>query len=338
MAEGLVPIWDSWSDETTPMPNQEVIRKLIEQLGDPSRSNQALLALLLKGDEGAMALAAYLVSARPSCVPEARLLAVEGLSILKSPGALSTLVSVASRNLAEISDPVVRLAEETVASRAALALADFSSPRAREALLKLLEGKPLIGVAEAFAKSWDLRAIPRLVSWLEDDFVADAARRAISVCGRMAFSALLDSLGEKHTQCECETGMSKRRRGRVLGLLVDILRSDEVHLIESALEDPVDIVRLNAARAVLNKGDITQKERAFEAVLPLLDSSDGAMRGDTEDLLLEHFSIGHQLIEREIDRRSRAGESAGEFFPRETALGVLLRIRKKGQLILEERR
>lgn len=320
------------------MPNQEASGGLIEQLGDPSRSNQALLALLLKGNEGARALAGFLLSSRPTCVPEARLLAVEGLNILKSPEALSALLSVASRQLGEISDPVVRLAEETVASRAALALADFHSPRAREALLKLLEGKPLVGVAEAFAKSWDLRAIPRLVSWLEDDFVADAASRAISVCGRMALTALLDSLGEKHTQSGCETGMSHRRRARILGLLADILRGDEVHLIEPALEDPVEIVRLNAARAVLSKGNAAQKERAFEVVLSLLDLSDRALRGDAEELLLEHFSIGHQLIDREIERRDHAGESAEEFFPRESTLGVLLRIRKKGQLTLEERR
>ena len=319
------------------MANQAAVRDLLDQLGDPSRSNQALLGLMLQGEEGTRSLAGFLLSSPPSCVPEARLLAVEGLSILKNPEALSTLVSVASRNLAEISDPVVRLAEETVASRAALSLADFPSPRAREALLKLLDGKPLLGVAEAFAKSWDLRAVPRLVSWLEDDFVAGEASRAISVCGRMAFSALLDSLREKHTQCDCETGMSQRRRARILGLLADILRGDEVHLIEPALEDSVEIVRLNAARAVLNKGNAAQKERAFEVVLSLLDLSDRALRGDAEDLLLEHFSIGHQLIEREIQRRDHAGEAAGELFPRESTLGVLLRIRKSGQLTLEER-
>lgn len=233
------------------MPNQEAIRALIEQLGDPSRSSQALLALLMKGEDGVRALAEFLLSSKPSCLPEARLLAVEGLSILKGPEVLSVLVGVASQRLDQISDPVVRLAEETVASRAALALADFHSPRAREELLKLLEGKPLIGVAEAFAKSWDLRAIPYLVSWLEDDFVAEAASRALRVCGRMAFSALIESLGKKDIQHDRETGMSQRRRARILEILADILRSEEINLIEAMLDDPFETVRLNAARAVL---------------------------------------------------------------------------------------
>jgi HEAT repeat protein len=317
------------------MPNEEVIRALIEQLDDPSRSNQALLALLMKGGDGVRALAEFLLSSKPSCLPEARLLAVEGLSILKGPEALSVLVSVASRQLGEISDPVVRLGEETVASRAALALAEFPSPRAREALLKLLEGKPLVGVAEAFAKSWDLRAIPYLVSWLEDDFVAEVASRAITVCGRMAFSALLDSLGETHTQSGSETRMSQRRRARVLEILAGLLRREELNLIESALDDPVEMVRLNGARAFLAQGTHMQKEHAFEVALRLLDSSDRALRTCSEEILLENFALGHQQVEEEIRRRELAGESAEEFFPKESTLVILQRIRKNGKQLME---
>jgi HEAT repeat protein len=317
------------------MPNQEAIRALIEQLGDPSRSNQALLALLMKGGDGVRALAEYLLSSKPSCLPEARLLAVEGLSILKGPEVLSVLVGVASQRLDEISDPVVRLAEETVASRAALALADFPTPRAREALLKLLEGKPLVGVAEAFAKSWDLRAIPYLVSWLEDDFVAEAAGRAVRVCGRMAFSALVESLGEKHIQHDRETGMSQRRRARILEILGDLLRSEEINLIEALLEDLVEAVRLNTARAVLSKGTSDQRERAFEVALLLLDSTDRGVRASSEEVLLEHSGVGYHLVEQEIRRRELAGESAQECFPKESTLVILHRIRKKDRPLTE---
>jgi HEAT repeat protein len=175
----------------------------------------------MKGEDGVRALAEFLRTSKPSCLPEARLLAVEGLTILKGPEALSALIDVASQRLSDIPDPVVRLAEKTVASRAALALADFPKPRAREALLKLLEGRPLIGVAEAFERSWDLRAIPYLVSWLEDDFVAEPVSRAIRVCGRWAFSALVESLGKKDIQHDRETGMSQRRRARILEILAD---------------------------------------------------------------------------------------------------------------------
>ncbi len=317
------------------MPNQEAIRQLVEQLGDPSRSNQALLALLMKGEDGVRALAEFLLSSKPSCLPEARLLAVEGLSILKGPDVLSVLVGIASERLDEIPDPVVRLAEETVASRAALALADFHTPRAREALLKLLEGKPLIGVAEAFAKSWDLRAIPYLVSWLEDDFVAEAVGRALRVCGRMAFSALVESMGKKDIQQERETGMSQRRRARILEILADILRSEEINLIEGMLDDPVETVRLNAARAVLARGTRAQQEHAFEVALRVLDSSDRGVRAGSEETLVEHFGVGDHFVEQEIRRRELAGESAQEFFPKESTLVILHRIRKQGRQLTE---
>jgi hypothetical protein len=317
------------------MPNQEAIRALIEQLGDPSRSDQALLALLMKGGEGGQALAEFLLSSKPTCLPEARLLAVEGLSILKGPEVLSVLVGVASQRLDEISDPVVRLAEETVASHAALALADFHTPRAREALLKLLQGKPLIGVAEAFAKSWDLRAPPYLVAWLEDDFVAEPASRALRVCGRMALSALVESLDKKNFQHDRETGMSQRRRARILEILADLLRSEEINLIEALLEDPVEAVRLNATRAVLSKGNGVQKERAFEVALLLLDSSDRGVRASSEEILVGHCGVRYRMVEQEIRRRELAGESAQEFFPKESTLVILHRIRKKVRLLKE---
>jgi hypothetical protein len=283
----------------------------------------------MKGESGADALADFLRRSKPTSVPEARLLAVEGLSILKGPEALATLIHVASQRLADIPDPVVRLAEETVASRAASALADFPQPRAREALLKLLDGRPLVGVAEAFEKSWDLRAIPRLVSWLEDDFVAEAASRAIRVCGRWALSALLASLQEKTVQHGRETRMSQRRRARVLDILADCVRPAEVSLIEDLLEDPVEAIRLKAARAVLAHGTCRQQERAVKAALRLLDSSDRGIRAGVEEILLEHFGVGDDLLEDEIRRRELAGESAEQFFPRESILVILNRIRKK---------
>jgi hypothetical protein len=289
----------------------------------------------MKGEEGVRALAEFLRTSKPSCLPEARLLAVEGLTILKGPESLSTLIDVASQRLDDIPDPVVRLAEETVASRAARALADFPKPRAREALLKLLEGRPLIGVAEAFEKSWDLRAIPYLVSWLEDDFVAEPASRAIRVCGRWAFSALVESLGKKDIQHDRETGMSQRRRARILEILAALLRREEIGLIEDLLDDPVEAVRLNAARAVLARGNRCQQERAFGVALRLLDSSDRGIRASSEEIIFEHFSVGHHLVEQEIPQRELAGESAQQFFPKESTLVILHRIRKKGRQLTE---
>jgi MFS family permease/HEAT repeat protein len=297
---------------------REKVQPLIEQLRDPNRSNQALLALLGRGKDAVPALVEFLKSSKPSSLPEPRLLAVDCLSILKGPESLETLITVATESLDNVADPAVRLAEETVASRAARALANFPEPRAREVLLALLEKKPLIGVAEAFEKLKDPLAIPYLISWLEDDFMAEAA-----------LPALMKSLAEKHSLHGSETGMSQRRRARILGIVGEMIDDEQVSLIVELLDDPIEEVRFNAARAVLSRGKQPQQERAFATALWLLDSADRYLRASSEELLLAHFDLGAQLIEQTIRERRRAGEPKDQFLPRESTLAILLRIRKK---------
>ncbi len=317
------------------MRSSRITEDLLQQLTDPSRSSQALLALMLRANEGAHALADYLRTSKPSSLPEARLLAVEGLSTLKGPEAFSALVYVAGERLDEIADPVIRLAEETVASRAAEALGDFPGPLARDVLLELAKGKHLIGVAEAFAKSWDVRAVSYLVSWLGDDFVAEAAGRALRRGGRSAFSALIDSLREERGAQEIETRMSRRRRARILEILDELILPDEIHLIEDLLDDPIEMVRLNTARIVLSRGSPVQRNRAIHAALSLLDSTTRVVRAQCEEILQEHFEVGHSLIKQEIERRESLREFPNQFFPRESTLRILLRIERKGRQIKE---
>lgn len=311
------------------MDTSEEIRALIDQLQDPARRNRALLALLCKGQDSVPPLVEFLRSSKPSAVAEARLLAVEGLSILGGPDALEALIEVAKKPLPEINSPVVRLAEEIVVSRAALALADFTTLRAGEALLKLLEGKPLLGVAEAFEKLRDTRALPILVSWLEDDFVAQAASRAILAYGRTAVPALLASVRETHTRDGSETAISQRRRARIVELLASLGEPDELILIENLLDDSFEAVRWNAVRALLSRGNSVQQRRAFQVGLHLLDSADGRVRADCEELLTSRLSLGSDLIEEEIKRRRIMGESVGGVWPRETTLEILVRILRK---------
>ncbi len=308
------------------------IEKLIEGLQDPSRSNLALLALLAKGDAAVPGLAEFLSRSKPSSLPEARLLAVEGLSILKGPKALETLIAVASERLADISDPVIRLAEETVASRAAGALAEFSDePRAVSTLLQLLKGKPLVGVAEAFTKLKDVRAIPGLVAWLGEDFVAESARQAILACGDVSLPALLDSLRFKEIQHGSETGTSQLRRARILAILCELAPPAGIDALDDLLADPVESVRWNAVKYFLEKGNPTQHQRAFRIAISFLDSSDSFVRSECEDVLLAHFDIGQEIIEKEIRRRRMRGERENNFEPRETTQAVLNRILRKGR-------
>jgi len=310
---------------------RKAISRLIRELRDPRLGNQALLALLTKGDEAVPALGEFLRSSKPSSLPEPRLLAVEGLSILKGQEALEALIEVATEKLGEISDPVIRFAEEKVASRAARGLADFpDEPRARETLLFLLEQKPLTGTAEAFEKAKDFSAISRLAEWLEDDFVAEAARRAIVACGPVGVPALLFSLREKHERYGTETGMSQRRRARILSILCELATQDSIEGLEYLLADPVDSVRWSAVQLLLEKGSAAQQQEASHGAIEFLDSVDSFTRSECEELLVAYFGLAREFIEGEIHRRVASGESEKNFEPRETMLAILLRILRRG--------
>jgi HEAT repeat protein len=311
------------------VPSDKETSVLIAQLQDPSRSNQALLGLLAQGREAVPALAEFLRSTKPSTVAEGRLLAVEGLSILKGEAALNALIEVATKRMADIPDPAVRLAEESVVSRAARALADFSGPRVRETLLKLLEGTPLVGVAEALEKLKDSRAIPRLIAWLEDDFVAHAAGRAVLTIGRPAVPALLASLSERQTQYGAETRTRQRRRARVLEILEALIEPEEIASLQSSLEDPAEGVRWNAANIFVRLGNHRQQRRGIQVVLSLLDTSDSFLRADCEELLTSYYEVGQDMIEKAIQARREKGESEIAMLPRETTLEVLLRIQRR---------
>jgi HEAT repeat protein len=313
------------------VPGTQRTEVLIEQLNDPARCDQALLAIIAEGRAAVPALAAFLRASKPSSLAQARLLAVEGLSILKGAGALEVLIEVAEEHLTDIPDPAVRFAEESVASRAASALAEFPDARARAILLKLLDAKPLLGVAEAFEKLKDPRAIPSLVGWLDEDFVAEAAARAIVACGCIAIPVLLDSLRGKPARPGREAGVSPRRRARILQILCELALPGSVENLDDLLEDPDASVRLNAVRLLLLRGTLGQRRKAFRAGLRLLQSSHNpAQRADCEELLISHFGVGPELVEEAIERRRLMGESE-DFWPRETALAILLRIRHTGR-------
>jgi HEAT repeat protein len=303
---------------------------LVEQLLDPSRSNAALLKLLGWGKQSVPALVEFLRTSKPSTVSEGRRLAVEGLSIMKGPEALDALIEVATRQLAPTLDPVVRLAEESVSSAAARALGDLEDPRARETLLRLLAGKPLLGVAEALEKLKDERAIPGLIVWLEDDFVAEAAGRAMVAIGPTAVPHLLKSLDHRHMIQGAETRTSQRRRARVLQVLGELAEPSETALAAGCLEDPVEGVRWNAAQMVVCRGTGALRQYALEVALQFLDSADNQIRADCEELLKSNFQIGREKIEEEIFLRRQMGQASRPLEVRESALEILERIHREG--------
>jgi HEAT repeat protein len=265
-------------------------------------------------------------------VSEGRFLAVEGLRILKGGEALDALIEVATRQLEMIPDPVVRLAEQTVSSAAARALADFPDLRARQTLVQLLHAKPLLGVAEAFEGLKDERAIPGLILWLEEDFVAEASARAIATVGRPAVRHLLASLNVRRTIQGTETKMSQRRRARVLQLLGVLAESSEISQVAACLEDPAEAVRWNAAQMFVRRGTGALRDHALDMALEFLDSADNQIRVDCEELIRSHFGIAREKIEQEICLRRQKGEADRPIAVRESSLEILGRILEEGLL------
>ncbi len=257
-------------------------------------------------------------------------MAVEGLSILKGPAALAALILVATQDLADINDPTVRFAEETVASRAARALADFPEAYAYDALLELLDEKPLVGVAEAFEKLREAQAIPYLVLWLEEDFVAEPASRAILAFGPAAIPALLDSLQHTRPRHGDESGASRRRRARILAILTELAAPESIGGLDALLDNSDQGIRSKAVELFLNKGGSVQRRKAFRAAFDLLQSSDGFVRADVERLLIANSDVGADLVEEEIAKRRLRGE-AEDLWPRESALAILMRIQNKSK-------
>jgi hypothetical protein len=303
---------------------------LIQQLSDPAHCEQALLGLIAEGRTAVPDLAGFLLASKPSSLPQARLLAVEGLTILKGKVALDVLIEVARERLVEISDPAIRLAEESVASRAASALADFPDSRARTTLLELLDTKPLLGVAEAFEKLKDPRSIPSLIAWLEEDFVAEAAACAIVACGCAAIPVLLDSLRKKRMRYGTETAACLRRRARILRILCELALPGSIGNLDDLLDEPDESVCLNAVRLLLLRGTPGRRRNAFRAGLKLIQSlRNHTLRADCEEVLIAHADVGPELVDEAIERQRLTGESE-EFWPRETPLAILLRIRRKG--------
>jgi len=311
------------------MATKRGIQELTRQLLDPSRSNAALLGLLEIGREAVPALAEFLRTAKPSTVAEPRLLAVEALSLLRTGEGLEALCAVATENLAAIPDPAVRLAEESVVSRAARALAEFAEPQVRTTLLQLVRGKPLLGVAEAFERIKDPRALPALVYWLQEDFYAQAAERAIVATGHAAVPWLLAYLKQRETAYDLETGASQRRRALILEVLANLGGAHLVPVFEHHLDDPVEDVRWGAARALVQHGNNDQKRQALRVALQMLDSSANSRRVEGEELLAEHLHLCADLVEEEVRRRRAQGESEKPLAPRESTLEILLRLRGK---------
>jgi HEAT repeat protein len=311
------------------MSSEEKMRELVSQLEDPSHANAALDALLALGRVSVPSLAAFLRASRPSSLPEARLLAVEGLAILRGKEALDALIAVAGRDWATIRDPAIRLGEEVVVSSVARALADFPEPRAHQTLLQMVKGKRLLGVAEAFEKLKDPRAVPWLATWLQDDFVAEAAGRALIATGKSAVPWLLVELRERDTVCQQEGAANERYRARILEVLETLTGDTIPQVFERHLDDPAEVVRWQAARGLVRHGNPLQRRRALAAVVRLLDSASNAMRTDAEDLLLENLHLCSDMIDEEIRQRRANGEPEKPPTARETTLEILLRIERR---------
>jgi len=225
------------------------LEDLAAGLDDLSRNREALALLILQGQRAAPVLAEVLLGP-PSSIPEPRCLAAEGLGAIGGAAAVSALIHVLTCNDIRQLDPILRLAEEAVRNRAAEQLGKLGDRRAVEPLRYALAHGGLREAMAALARFGEVRAIPHIVSRLEDPCDRAAAADALVTFGTMAASALTAALAEWRPSPMDEAPVSIERRAeaaRLLGILGD---RSLIPVLSACLEDPAGIVQLEVALAL----------------------------------------------------------------------------------------
>jgi HEAT repeat protein len=246
--------------------------------------------ILSYGEQMVEPLAALLLS-EPSTFPEPRVAAAECLGAIGGEKAVNVLIRVLDCYDLATLGPVQRLAEETVRNVAARRLANFGSPKVRDALLSALKQNHLIGAGQALAHLSDTRAIPYLIECLEDDYKKEKAMTALRGFGRAALPNLCEAIERPRFVEGVEPPLSQERRVRAAELLGQLKAREALPALETGLHYESEPVRI-ACSVALAKLGIPTEEVVFQLIAGL-EESDLIVRKDCEEALQ---NIGGQAI------------------------------------------
>jgi HEAT repeat protein len=222
--------------------------------------------LLAHGNRVVPALVAYILEPTGQ-FPEGRVLAAEVLGRIGGEAALEGLTRALDPRRFEGLSPVLRLAEETTQDAVARHLGRVGQQRAIPALLHALRVSRLLGAAEALGRLRERDALPWLIQGLEDAFKRDRFAQILLEFGAPAIRPLVETLDQRRLREGQELLPSLERRAAALRLLGLLEAREAVSAVRSALQDPADMVRLEAALALVS---LAARDEALAAAPALL--------------------------------------------------------------------
>ncbi len=255
------------SQHNRPPLDEQTIENLVRGLDNLRWNLQVQIEIFALGECAVPALVRFLHEPA-SQFPDGRVLAAEALGRIGGESAFQGLLRALSPTKLHDLGPVVRLAEEAVQDSVARQLGRMGDRRAVPTLIDSLRASRLIGAAEALVQLHDVRAIPWLIDGLEDAFKRDRFALAVQEIGTDAIPCLVETLTQRRLYDGQELLPSLERRAKALELLARLGAREARAAVWTALEDPSDVVRTEAALAYVVLGE--SKDDVLETVPTLL--------------------------------------------------------------------
>ncbi len=211
-------------------------------------------------------------------------LAAEALELIGGEDALNGLFTALLTPI-DLRDPMEELQQEAVRDCICHALQRIGDRRAVDPLLLALREYHLVGAAEALAGFGERRAIPLLVTLLEDSFKRARISEAILKYGDAAAEELLKAIGRKHIKDDSEILPSIERRVeavRLIGLIGD--RQAAPELLE-LLDDEQGALRLETALSLAAMMGDAMPKKARAVIESAIHHPDLATRLRVEEAL-----------------------------------------------------
>lgn len=208
---------------TSSEPGRESLAEMVAGLRNAGDMEGRAVEILSRGAEAVPYLSEFLLGP-PDPLPEPRQVAARLLGVIGTPIATRELEKTLFLPVRALPDPVLRLADETVAETAADVLRKLAEPAAIPSLRLALQRFSLVNAAEALAAMDDEPSIPLMIDALNDDFHRGRIEDAILSFGKKALPALIRARG---TAPRSDSGPGSRRQESIDRIVAAIRSLEE---------------------------------------------------------------------------------------------------------------
>jgi hypothetical protein len=313
------------------LPDEE-IRHLVDSLNSLQEGELGITMLVACGERAIPHLRDFLLFGRSSTVAEPRQRAVRALAEL---GAKEVLLEYLWTPR-QVTDAVLRFAEEAVENTAARALGKWQSEDVFQVLLEIASNRALPGAIETLGAFQRPEAIPHLIRALGDDVGRQASGDALRSLGEAALSALVEAARTPDPSRQSESPSSVLRRREALRIIADGSLAPEVWpKLRPVLWDPDYDIAATLARIALRVRAKEDYGTAVQRMADALECGGWLTAIEIEDSLLEHFQEIQGWIDAELERRSSALSAEEQKCDR--AVNTFGRVKQRGRAALQSR-